>query len=167
MNRHWLALLLVPLLSGCSTIQVSTDWDRAADFSRYHTFRWAPTRSGDDDAAAAAGSLLDTHVRQAVAAELVAKGFQPQESGTPDLLLVYRLQTRDRIDMYRHSRYWGPSSVYQDREGTLTLKIVDPALDRVIWEGIAEGVGARHEESAAEIGRAVSRLLAGFPPGTP
>ncbi len=158
-----LVVLLLPLLAGCSSLYVSTDWDRSADFSSYKTFRWAPTKSGDDPGSAG-GSLVDTRIRRAVADELIAKGFQRRDTGPADLLLVYKLNTHDRIDVYRHSRYWGPTRAYRSREGTLVLMIVDPVVDRVVWEGVGEGLG---RATADELRAAVAKILADFPPGTP
>jgi len=53
--------------------------------------------------------------------------------------------------------------VYQYREGTLLLMMVDPELDQVVWEGAAVGAvaGSPGEE---KIAKAVKRILEDYPP---
>lgn len=153
------------LLGGCSTVAVSTDWDRSVDFSGYRTFRWAPTKESKD-MRRAEGSLLDTRIRRAVAETLTAKGFAASE-GAADLLLVYRVSSRNRTDVYRASTYRRPFGrvvdVHQYREGTLVLMIVDPQLDQVIWEGVGTDAIDR-DDQGEKIPQIVAKILEEFPP---
>lgn len=162
------ALLAAALvLAGCSTISVNTDWDRTVDFAAYRSFRWAPTKDSND-VRRGEGSLLDTRIRRAVHNELAARGFQAAGPRDPaDLLLVYRVSSRNRVDVYRHSTYRRPYGrvvdVQQYREGTLILMFVDPQLDQVIWEGVATGAmgGDDRGEKVPEV---VAKILKEFPP---
>lgn len=165
------ALLLVvlpaaALLGGCSTVAVSTDWDRSVDFTAYRTFRWAPTKESKD-MRRSEGSLLDAHIRRAVAAELTAKGFVAADNGAADLLLVYRVSSRNRADVYRASTYRRPFGrvvdVHRYREGTLVLMIVDPRLDQVIWEGVGADALDR-DDQGEKIPEIVAKILEEFPP---
>ena len=139
-----LVVLLLPLLAGCSSLYVSTDWDRSADFSGYKTFRWAPTKSGDDPGSAG-GSLVDTRIRRAVADELIAKGFQRRGlgSGGPPARLQAEHPRPDRTST-GHSRYWGPTRAYRSREGTLVLMIVGSRSGSRRLGGRGRGAGPRH-----------------------
>ena len=161
-------LLAALLLGGCSSISVSTDWDRTVDFTAYRSFRWAPTKDSDD-IRQGQGSLLDTRIRRAVSAELANRGFRAADGrvAVPDLLLVYRVSARDRVDVYRHSTYRRPYGrvvdVHQYREGTLVLMMVDPKLDQVIWEGAGRGAIGRND-SGEQIPAVVAKILEEFPP---
>lgn len=153
-------------LLGCSAVRVTTDWDREADFSRYRSFRWAPTQKGDEYRTGDR-SLLDARVRRAVNAELEARGMTHREQPPSDLLLVYRVSSRRRVDVYRHTSYprpYGPVvDVHRYREGTLLLLMVDPKRDQVVWEGAAVGV-IRGSEGEERVTDAVHRILEEFPP---
>jgi hypothetical protein len=163
------AVLALPLVAGCSSLKVASDWDRSVSFSKYRTYRWAPTPRSQTESAGTHFSLLDKRIRAAVDRELAAKGYSLRQSGQADMLLVYRAKVRDRIDVYEHYGYrrWGGSvGVHQYREGTLTILMVDPAMDeQVVWQGWATGVvHDEPEESEQKINEAIAKILARFPP---
>jgi len=159
------ALFLGLLLPACSSVHVTTDWDRQVDFSRYRTFRWAPTQTSDD-VASGDRSLLDTRIRRAAVTELEARGLEHRAGSTDtDLLLVYRVHSRRRLDVYRERHHYRGRVVAVDRyrEGSLVLMMVDRAQDRVVWEGA--GVGVIQDADRAETVReTVAEILEDFPP---
>jgi Domain of unknown function (DUF4136) len=160
------AALLAIAVTGCSAIRVTTDWDHAVDFSRYRTFRWAPTEKGSDYRTGDR-SLLDARIRRNVNTELQARGMEYREDGNADLLLVYRVSSRRRADVYRTSGYWRPYGRVVDvehyREGTLLLMMVDPKHDQVVWEGAAVAA-IRAGEGEEQVTKAVQKVLEDFPP---
>ncbi|GJM43744.1 MAG: lipoprotein [Gemmatimonadota bacterium] len=159
---------LLLFLGGCSSVRVTTDWDREVDFSRYRTFRWAPTQKTDDFRTGDT-SLLDTRVRRAVVRELQARGLEYREKDKgADLLLVYRISSRQRVDVYRDyrpRRYHGRVvAVDRYREGSLVIMMVDPKLDQVVWEGAGVGVIAERDREGL-VSEAVAKILQDYPPG--
>jgi hypothetical protein len=97
-----------------------------------------------------------------------ARGFSHRETERPDLLMVYRARSRDRVDVYRdfgYPRRWGPAyDVHRYREGTLILTMVDTRRDRVVWEGVGEGVVGSTDDREKTVNDAIARILEDFPP---
>jgi hypothetical protein len=168
MRRFRIALVaLVLVASGCSSVYVSSDWDREIRFDRYRTYRWAPTQRPDDRSARAHRSLLDKRIKSAVDRELGSRGLRLEPGSSADLLFVYEATTQRRVELYRgyHRPGWSTARTY--REGTLVLIAVDPRLGddgQVVWQGVAEGIVSHLEDSDAKITEAVSKLLKDFPP---
>ena len=159
------ALLLVG--SGCSSVYVSSDWDREISFDRYHTYRWAPTERPADTRPRANQTLLDKRIRSAVDRELAARGLRHDEAAGADLLFVYEATTRSRVEVFRRYGWPGWSSARRYREGSLLLLAVDPRLGdegQVVWQGVAEGIVSDPDEPEEKIADAVAKLLKDFPP---
>jgi hypothetical protein len=158
-------LVLVLLLAGCSSFRVSSDWDRTVDFGRYRTYAWAPT-SKEGQKYAGQYDLLDKRIRRAIDDEMEYKGLERAASrGSADLLVVYRLNTRNRTQIYRDYYYWGGGySAYQYTEGSLAIQIVDAKQESVVWEGIGTDVVGRGGDPDEKMQEAVIRIMDSFPP---
>lgn len=169
-----LALLAVTLFTGCASgpsIYVNTD--PAASFATYRTYNFA-TPLGTDGPGYS--SILSQYLRTATSRELEARGYQLSDS--PDLLVNFNVQTRDKIQTtttrstpryggyygYRAGRYgvWGgyDTQVTQYTEGTLTLDIVDAARKQLAWEGTA--VGRVQEKNRSNLQPVIDDLIAKF-----
>ncbi len=161
-----ISVLLITSLAGCSTIEVSIDYDSSEDFSRFTSFDLItelPEPTGDwriDN------PLLESRVRAAVENQMAAKGYKRATDGSADFLVGYHAAIErclsvevmnSRYDYgpgsgsadYRYghgwgySRAWGPGPAsrtytrYYD-EGSLILDIVTPHKKRLIWRGAAK-----------------------------
>ena len=84
-----LALASFALLTGCSTVQIETDYDRAADFSKYSTYRWILHTRDSEDNPMMRDQLIRSHIKNSVDAVMAQKGFVKIESGEPDFLIAY------------------------------------------------------------------------------
>ena len=175
-------LVLIPVLlliaAGCgSSVSVTTDYDKEADFGRLKSFNWLDvpnTAVGDAKAAAARNSLLDKRVKSMVNAELEKKGYEMNEMN-PDFVLIYHVGIDDKVNVtdwgYGYpSPYWGGRnvSVYQYTQGTLIVDVIDPAAKQLIWRGEAQGTideNATPEDREYRLNNAIVKLLADFPPG--
>ena len=162
-----LAVLALPLLAGCSSLRFAADWDRGVDHRAYRTFTFAPTppleRTGPE---ASNTAFLDRRIRRAVVAALgdSKKGLQPAEPGTTaDLLVVYRLNLKDVINVYGYGYYGGTSSS-SFREGTLVIDLIDRKRDEVVWRGWAEGIRTQVQHSEEQIFGIVRTIFRGYPP---
>ena len=161
-----LALASFALLTGCSTVQIETDYDRSVDFSQYHTYRWIPHVKGTEDNPLMRDQLLKSHVMNSVDAHLAKKGYVKIEEGTPDFLLAYFFTARNRVDVTHYYGYYYPStSVYKYKEGTLIVDVVDAAEKQLIWRGWATDVLHDRNRIADQIDYTVEKLLQRFPPG--
>ena len=79
---------------GCSTIYVVYDYDVEADFSKYHTFRWAnqSENSGQD---IFENPLMDKRLKHAIRLELENKGFELGDQNA-DFTLAYEQSSQMR-----------------------------------------------------------------------
>jgi hypothetical protein len=164
---------------------VRSDFDREAVFSHYNTFDWIapPVRASeegvqsDPEGPFARNSLLDKRMRAAVNRNLEARGFQYLEGGESDFRLNYHVAFKDKLvgsgsnfgyfGRYRRGGFssgfnW---SVRQYQEGAIIIDIVDRAEDQLVWRGWVVSRNPDGNFDAAEIARAVSKILMRFPPG--
>lgn len=164
--RGVLAVLLVVALGGCSTMEISTDYNPSTEFSGLRTYKWLPGPQGNPDDPRIDNSLLDARIRKAVERQLAAQGYEKQTSGAPDFCVGYHAAVEKKLDVitiddyygyapvgrpgyrpgtslvYGHpGRAWVGSSqthVVEYDEGTLILDIVEPEARKLLWRGSAQ-----------------------------
>jgi hypothetical protein len=172
-----LALLLMAL--GCApSISVKQDYDKDANFAAMKTYAWVPvptTAVGSVKSALERNSLLDKRIKESVNAQLTAKGYT-QDANNPDFMTLYHTGAEDKVNVtdwgygYGHYGGWyggGGVDVYQYKEGTLILDIIDAKSKELVWRGFAQGTidpGAPIERREQRLNEAVTRMLANFPP---
>jgi len=160
-----LALTAIVFITGCSTIQVESDYNREVDFSKYKTYRWIPHVKGTEDNPLMNDPLIESHVRNAVNTEMTKKGFTKIEEGHPDFLMAYYFTARNRVDVTHYYGYWYPqTNVYRYQEGTLVIDMVDRAEKQLIWRGWATGVLEDRSRINDQINYSVQKLLKKYPP---
>ncbi|MEC9486739.1 MAG: DUF4136 domain-containing protein [Prosthecochloris sp.] len=183
---HCSVLLAVVLLASCSTVSVTSDYDRAADFSKLQSYRWPldseEIRKGD---LLAEHPLVYKRVQSAVDRELRGKGYRKSTSQSADFIVhthagIKKLKTyhqRYGIEFPLHngwySPWWGPyggiSYVSYYEEGTLVVDIIDASTRELVWRGVATRVVRDYqspEDMQKDIDEAVAEVLSRFPPGT-
>ncbi len=159
------ALTAIIFMTGCSSIQVETDYNREVDFSKYKTYRWIPHVKGTEDNPLMNDPLIESHVKNAVNAEMTKKGFTRIEEGHPDFLMAWYFTARNRVDVTHYYGYWYPqTNVYKYKEGTLIVDIVDREDKQLIWRGWATGVLEDRSRISDQINYSVQKLLKKFPP---
>ena len=169
-------------LAGCAApMRVSAHREIGADFTQYRTYAWAPA-----DALPTSDPRLDNnpfvkdYFEGAVERELAARGFEKAEWGTPDLLIHYHLNVRQRFyvgDSEGESPYCEGSDcrgrITEYEAGTFVLDIVDGYSDKLVWRGWAQtsvdGVIDNQDWLRDHIGAAVVKMLKLYPvsPATP
>lgn len=164
------------IASCATTMTVSSHVEHGLDFAPYHSFDWGPP-----DALPTGDPRLDRdpffkdHVQGAVEKGLAARGIALQTSGTPDLLIHYHANIRQRIDVNRIDRAYGycpetncPPETVEYEAGTLVLDVIDARTNRLIWRGWAQkGIGNMlhdRDTMARTIDEAVTRMLERLPP---
>jgi hypothetical protein len=165
-------------ISCAPSVNVNFDYDRQADFAAFKTYDWLPLPKaaiGNAQAALALNPLLDKRIKTIVGEALSGKGVS-QTSNNPDLWFVYHTSLQDKVDVttwgYAYGPYWrgyGPGrvDVYAYKKGTLVLDVIDARKKELVWRGIAEKTleeGLTTEEREQNLKKAISKLLAHFPP---
>jgi hypothetical protein len=172
------------LAAGCAGQQVTTDYSPATSFSQFRTFALVmPPDTG-------AQQLLDQRVRNAVQAQLDAKGLTPADRQHADLYVGYGMVDKTHTNIYTYRDGWGwgggwgwrsyrwgvawPMTVQRQIEtytdGTVVVNLVDAKTKQVVWEGeVADVVNLPVENpvrATQEIDDAVGKLFAKYPPRT-
>ena len=179
-----LVLTSVPLIGGCvsSPPPVQSMRDSQADFNAFRTFAWDPGPQAPADTEPV--SILDNNIRTAITGELRRKGYAEVQAGTrPDLMLRYETAAAEKLksNPVRFGVGLGgvggsgaagvgvsSPSAKNVREGTLVLRVIDPARNAEVWNGrVSRELGKGGPPDPALIQSAVSDLLEEFPaPGS-
>jgi len=129
--------------------------------------------------------IMDRRVRRLVEQELAAKGCR-RDPKAPDFLVAYYPVWHDRLVQtytavgpawgygwgmrpwgYGYGFGTGFAEVQHIREGSIVLELLDPRTRQVVWQAVAEGAltDLRDPQDAEEqVGLAVRKMLANFPP---
>jgi hypothetical protein len=166
-----LMIIFTIVISGCTGIRVSSDFDRKADFSKYKSFNF----SKEVDKVTL-NDLNRRRLKDAITREMESKGFQI--STTPDVLVNAFVKGRTKYTAtattnsfggpFMYMRGWGTSNTYVDVnksiEGTLFIDLIDVVEKKMVWEGVAEGlVNPRTETREDKINSVVGTIFSNFP----
>ncbi len=159
---------------GCSTIKVTYDYDKQADFSKYKTYSFS--ESVND---LGVGDLNRDRMIKAVENEMAAKGFT--ESSDPDLVVDMHIKAKQMVDATATTTGYGGRWRYgygggfsttqvsynEYTEGTLFINLVDMSTEKIVWQGIGtktldESANAQKRED--NINYAIQQIFTNYPP---
>ncbi len=127
-------LLLLLILSSCSTVTVYSDYDKTVDFAPYKTYAYF--KPGIDKVEIS--DLDKRRILRAIDDQMAAKGFT--KSDNPDLLVNIFTKSREQVDVNQFSAGWGygwgwgwnpwmmygnQTTVSTSTEGTLYIDLID------------------------------------------
>jgi hypothetical protein len=149
---------------------ITYDFDRTSDFSRFKSFAWVRGTVLLDE-------INHRRVVNAVDAQLVAKGLRHAEAGTqqPDLLVAYHAAFDTDLQITGFSSGWGPyrlagrTGVARAEEiltGTLAVDLIDARTNAIVWRGMASkeiDTKASPEQRERSIHRTAERLFKNYP----
>jgi hypothetical protein len=170
-------LAFAALISGCSSgPTIITNSDPSAEFISLQTFDFLQPLSTDSGNVR---SLLSTHLIAATTNELEKRGWR-HEQNNPDVVINFMLETHEQIrtrqssasvGIHRGGRYgmWGGTmstpTIEQTTQGALSVDMIDPARNQLIWEGTAtnrvtDNIRQNQEEAVHSF---VAAIFAEFP----
>ena len=170
-------LTLIALMSACASgPTIITNSDPSADFMSLKTFDFMKPLSTDRGNVQ---SLLSTQMIAATTNELERLGMR-HEQNNPDVLINFMLETQEQIrsrqgstsaSMHRGGRYgmWGGTmstpTIEQYTQGVLSVDMIDPARNQLIWEGTAtnrvtDSIRENQDESVRNF---IADIFAAFP----
>ncbi len=178
-REFFLYMVAVVVLSGCSSISVSRDYDETVNFSALKTFAWKDAVQPETGNPRIDNDLIDDRIRTAVNRELTAKGFRLAKQGFADFQVSYFVEYKQRIGGGTVSvgmgggtggRYGGVgynTGISDYEEGHLTIDMIDPSDDKTFWRGV--GRRTSYETSNPKkitkiVNQSVSGILKKFPP---
>ena len=178
-REFFLYAIAVAVLSGCSSISVSRDYDETVNFKALKTFCWKDTEQLQTGNPRIDNDLIDERVRAAVNRELAAKGFRLVEQDAADFQVSYFVEYKQRIGGGTvsvgmgggsYGRYGGAgynTGISDYEEGHLTIDMIDPSDDKTFWRGV--GRRTSYETSNPKkitkiVNQSVAGILKKFPP---
>lgn len=178
MKKISILLCILIIAASCSTLKVSSDFDRSADFSSYKTFGFIvyPENLPYD-------RELSERALISISNELSDRGMK--KSDNPDVFIDLKVRTGqsmtvasyigDAPDFYGYGYIytWGQGfstssinfSSYAD--GTMFIDMIDARKKQLVWQGrgvakiIADRSSQEREKNIAEV---VHRIFAKYPP---
>lgn len=168
-------LLLILVVTSCTSVRVVSDYDKDVDFNSYKTFAFFKT--GIDKAEIS--DLDKRRILRAIETEMLAKGFTKSEN--PDLLVSIFTKSREQVNVhssgfgpYGYGWAWSPfywnqhNTVSRHTEGSLYIDLIDANKKEMIWQGKGSGYlrfNGNIEKKEARINEFVAKIMERYPPG--
>ncbi|MBL7877509.1 MAG: DUF4136 domain-containing protein [Cyclobacteriaceae bacterium] len=171
--KNLLILFILLSLASCSSVQVSYDYDKSADFTKYKTYDYTEetkTLGGSN------GQLIRQRLLSSVDQEMTSRGYTKSE-GDADLLIELHIKAETRqtatayntggYGFYRYGNMGTTTINYNEyTDGTLFINVVDKAADKLIWQG--RGTKTLEENASPQkvdsnISYAVKTIYAKYP----
>ncbi|MPQ76872.1 DUF4136 domain-containing protein [Hydrogenovibrio sp. JE_KL2] len=173
------------LLSGCSMIQVSQDYDPKADFTQLHSYQWLPADMQTKPKATdfeKTNPLIAKRIETALVHELNLKGQSIVDKGA-DAYITYHISSVSKIrsspvttsigfgsglggGVYTGFGFQTGSDVEQYQEGQLVVDILS-LKGQLLWRGTSSTPLEDHstpEETTKLVNEIVQKLMAQYPP---
>lgn len=169
-----LSLSLLFIVASCDSVKVYSDYDQAADFSKYKTFAYM--KSGIDKVEIS--DLDKRRILNAIDQQMLAKGFTKSDTN-PDLLINIFTKAREELSVNQFNAGWGygwgwgwnpymyggQTTVTSTTEGTLYIDLIDAKKKELVWQGEGTGTLSKDRERKDEIvNNMVTKILAQYPP---
>ena len=174
MKAHAIALLFccAAFVVSCSSVDVTTDYDREANFAQYKSFDWMERHNPREGGPSALNNPLTLkNIKSSIERELIAKGIRPDETN-PDMLIAVHTGVQDKVDVERHGyRYgrWGRrvgtyTTVERYKEGSIVVDVVDAKSKEMVWRGVAKDVLSKAESRLEYVDESMKALFKEYPP---
>ena len=175
-------MILLLLLTGCSTMKVAADFSEGTDFSNFRTFQYreSDTTFGDTS------PFVHQLIVDAIKGEMIAQGFTEVDSN-PDVYVSYYsrvdeqyvINTTQRGYTYGRRWYqlrwqWGDGGIRRlnttttdttYRRGTLVVDMWEARQKELVWRGIISDVISEDPGQDTDIiTRGISRVFQKYPP---
>jgi len=151
---------------------VKTDFDHQANFSQYKTYSWQEIKP--------ANSLWDARIKNAVDAQLAAKGWtQVDNGGDVAIVAIKTTQTQGTLQTFydgmgggwrwRGMGGFGQSTTTEQdyKQGTLVVDLYDAKTKQLIWRGSAQDtLSDKATKNEKNLDKGVAKMFKAFPPGS-
>lgn len=184
MKKVWFLPLLLLVLSASSAVaqDVRYNFDKAANFAEFKTYKWVVLKGAQP-----LNDLVDKQIKDALEAELAKKGLTKSESDSADLYIGYQAAIDNEKQYTSYDTGWGygPGWGYGGWYGggygggmttgtTSTIYVGQLALDmyqtsqrHLVWRGVASKTldqKAKPEKQQKNLAKAVAKMLKNYPP---
>ena len=179
--------LIVVIISACSSIKITTDYDKTVDFTQLKTFEYYGWAAESDKIL---NQLEKDRIEAAFGVEFKKRGLEYVESGG-DMVVVLFIMTENKTQYnatttgmgyggyggyygYGPGWGWGPGmgmsmstttvSEYNYTVGTLVIDIYNPKTEKLIWESIASGTVKDNPQAREKnLPKTIGMIMAPYP----
>jgi hypothetical protein len=179
--RLFTLLIFSAGLSACSSTKITSDFDKAADFTEYKDFHYLGWAKDSDQIL---NDLDKTRIENAFANEFARRGIkfvdQSEADATVSLFIVVdqKTSTTAYTDHYGGMGYgygyptwgWGggmSTTRYQEYDyldGTLVVDVFDAESKKLVWQGVASGtINENTKNREDRINRVAAAIMDQYP----
>jgi len=179
MKKITFLLFILFTVASCSSVKISSDFDRTAGFSTYKTYSYT-----EEALAIAINDLNRNRLFNAIDTELAAKGFTKSASN-PDVLIDIKLKGEQKQTAtatssggyggygYGYRYGWGggfsTTTINYDTyvDGTLFIDMIDAKKNQLVWQGRGTKTvepDASEKKREQNINYAVKQIFMKYPP---
>jgi hypothetical protein len=167
-------LFFLAMLEAALAQHVQTDFDHQANFSQYKTYSWQEIKP--------ANSLWDARIKNAVDAQLAAKGWTQVASGGEVAVVAIKASKTQRTLQTFYDGFgggWGwrrfggggfgdSTTTEQDyKVGTLVIDLYDTNTKQLIWRGSAQDtLSDKATKNEEKLDKGVAKMFKAFPPSS-
>ena len=182
-----MVIMAIIIVSGCSSLKVTSDYDSTEDFSQFKTYEyygWA------EDSDRILNSLDKNRIEKAFAEEFAKRGMSYTEN-SGDVVVALYIVTEQKTQTtatttgvggmyggYGYGGYYGygpgwgwgggmTTTTYRDydyTEGTLVVSVFDKLDEKLIWTGVGKKtVGENPAAREKNIPRVVAAIMKKYP----
>lgn len=171
--KHRLAMASAVLATAAGLLfaTVHTDYDKKADFGKYHTYSWIGVKAGDQ--------LWQNRITSAVDNALQSKGWQKVQSGGDASVSAFgRTTEQDTLQTFYdgfpgwgwRAGWWGgvgmsQTEVIPQKVGNLTVDVFDGQSKQLIFRGVSsDTISGKADKNEKKLDEAVTDMFKKFPP---
>jgi hypothetical protein len=181
MKKLFFLICVLVLAASCSSVKVSSDYDKTAGFTSYKTYAFT-----DEVKNLQLNDLNRNRLLSAIETELAAKGFTKVENN-PDVLIDINIKGEQKQTAtatntggyggygygYGHGYGYGggfsTTTINYDTyvDGTLFIDMIDAAKKQLVWQGRGTKTiepDANQERREKNINYAVKQIFMQYPP---
>lgn len=171
------------LLAGCSSIQVSQDYQSTQLLHGLNSYAWSEAQQEKTGDIRIDTPLIDARIRTAIDETLASRGYRKVAPDRADILVAYRYLIRDRLRSdpvqtsvgfgfgnFGHYGAFGVGTGYDVSsydEALLVIDFLDPGDGSTLWRGKGTRpvfIHTEPERMTEQINRTVHKILDQFPP---
>ena len=170
------------LVAAAAAQDVRYNFDKDTDFSRFKTYKWVELKNGTK-----LDNLADQQIKDAVDAQLSAKGLSKIDDDSANLFVGYQAAVGTEKQFTSYSTDWGygggwyrggwygggmgsstthgsTSTIYN---GQLSVDMYDTANKDLVWRGVVSKTldpKAKPEKRQKNLTKALTKLFKNYPP---
>ena len=180
-----LTLILTLFLTGCSTIEVSHDYNQSVSFTKLKTFQWLPEKMQTKPKAAnfeLKNPFIAQRIKRAIEEQMLEKGLVVKDSNADAYITFQMIETKKTLKQPKTRIGLGLGSVFNYGFGSIGFDLsperetfqqsllsidIQDKKKQLLWRGKSTSPVEKHptpEETTELINEIIEKLLAQYPP---